>query len=66
VWIFACSSLGYLLNVTINEFLEGKIILELSRNEVSVADIPFPAVTICPQILSPDYLPTQYMQLIEK
>jgi Amiloride-sensitive sodium channel len=41
-----------------SKFLEGKIVLELSRNEVSIKDIPFPAVTICPQIVTGEKLPT--------
>lgn len=41
-----------------SKFLEGKIVLELSRNEVSIKDIPFPAVKICPQIVIEEKFPT--------
>jgi Amiloride-sensitive sodium channel len=32
------------------KFLEDKIVIELSREEVPISSIPFPAVTICPEV----------------
>lgn len=33
-----------------SDFFSDKIILELSNEGVSIETIPFPAITICPQI----------------
>jgi Amiloride-sensitive sodium channel len=39
----------FLISITTSKFLEDKIVLQLSSDEVSIKDIPFPAVTICPE-----------------
>lgn len=53
-WIsLMCLAFGafcHLLVETTEKFLSDKIILQLSKDEVSIKDIPFPAMTICPQI----------------
>jgi Amiloride-sensitive sodium channel len=46
-----------LISITTSKFLEGKIVLKLGADEVSVKDIPFPAVTICPEISLKSQIP---------
>ena len=46
----ASSMFCYLMVETTLKFVEDKIVLELSSEEVPISSIPFPAVTICPQV----------------
>lgn len=46
----ALSMFCYLMFETTLKFMEDKVVLELSSKEVSISAIPFPAVTICPQM----------------
>lgn len=39
------------------KFNSDEIVMELSRKEVSIRDIPFPAIAMCPQIFRDDHLP---------
>jgi hypothetical protein len=55
--LFAFATLGFLVFVKTNEYLKQKIVLEPSHSEVAVDSIPFPAVTICPQLIEAEYLP---------
>jgi hypothetical protein len=55
--LFVLTTLGFLVFVKTNEYLEQKIVLEPSPMEVSVGSIPFPAITICPQIIAAEHLP---------
>jgi Amiloride-sensitive sodium channel len=48
---------SYLIFETTTKFLEGKIILELSREELHISGVPFPAVTVCPQVFFEKNLP---------
>jgi hypothetical protein len=42
---------GYLMFEITVKFLEEKIVLQLSSEEVPIKNIPFPAVTICPEVV---------------
>jgi Amiloride-sensitive sodium channel len=44
--------LCFLTFETTSKFLDEKIVLQLSSREVSISEIPFPAVTICPQFIN--------------
>jgi hypothetical protein len=55
--VFAFTTLGFLVFVKTNEYLEQKIVLEPSHSEVPVGSIPFLAVTVYPQIISAEHLP---------
>jgi Amiloride-sensitive sodium channel len=46
----------YLATETTTKFLSNKIVLRLSEKEVLIRDIPFPAVTMCPQIFNENFL----------
>jgi Amiloride-sensitive sodium channel len=46
----ASSMFCYLMVETTLKFVEEKIVLELSSEEIPISAIPFPAVTICPQV----------------
>jgi Amiloride-sensitive sodium channel len=46
----ASSMFCYLMLEMTLKFVEDKIVLELSREEISISKIPFPAVTFCPQV----------------
>jgi Amiloride-sensitive sodium channel len=48
--IFALGIFSFLMTEMTSKFFEDKIILELSREEVAIKEVPFPAITICPQI----------------
>jgi Amiloride-sensitive sodium channel len=48
--LIALTLFGVLMFETTTKFNASKIVLQLSTEEVPVGDIPFPAVTICPQI----------------
>lgn len=49
---FTLGAFCVLMFKTTSKFHDDKIILDLSSHEVSVGEIPFPAVTVCPQILN--------------
>ena len=40
----------FLMSEMTSKFIEDKIILELSREEFPIKDVPFPAITMCPQV----------------
>lgn len=42
---------------TTSKFIADKIVLELSSDEIPISNIPFPAITMCPQIFQKDGLP---------
>jgi hypothetical protein len=50
--LLALTLFGVLMFETTTKFTASKIVLQLSTEEVPVGDIPFPAVTICPQIFN--------------
>lgn len=41
---------SYLTFETTSKYFSNKIVLRLSEAEVSISEIPFPAVTMCPQV----------------
>jgi flagellar biosynthesis regulator FlbT len=47
----ASAMFGYLMLEMTVKFLEEKIVLQLSSEEVPIRNIPFPAVTICPEVV---------------
>jgi Amiloride-sensitive sodium channel len=54
--LLALTLFGVLMLKTTRKFNKNKIVLQLSTEAVRVGDIPFPAVTICPQIFYKDDL----------
>lgn len=54
-WIFSLTLAAILFFVmiqqTTSKFFSEKIIIELSKVEHSIVDVPFPAVTVCPELL---------------
>lgn len=48
----------FLIVETTNKFTADKIVLDISRKEVPIADIPFPAITVCTQSFRDHNLPT--------
>jgi Amiloride-sensitive sodium channel len=54
--LLALTLFGVLMFKTTSKFNASKIVLQLSTEEVPVGDIPFPAVTICPEIFYKDDL----------
>ena len=54
--VLASVVFGFLIFETTLNFFESKVVLELSRKEIPIEDIPFPAVTICPQLFNIDDL----------
>lgn len=41
----------FLINEVIEKFLEHKIAIKISEKQKSVEEIPFPAISICPELL---------------
>lgn len=64
-WIFSLcvSSLTFILLIskTTEKFLTNQIVIKLSKQQYSVGNIPFPAVSICPDVA----LPSNISEIIE-
>jgi Amiloride-sensitive sodium channel len=48
--VLSFSIFCFLFFKTTNKFMEDKVIIDLSRVEIPIGDIPFPAVTLCPDV----------------
>jgi Amiloride-sensitive sodium channel len=45
-----------LMYETMEKFVSDQIVIKLSENRYSIAEVPFPAVTFCPEIVELDNL----------
>jgi Amiloride-sensitive sodium channel len=53
----ALSIFCFLMFQTTQKFFEDKVVLELSRKPISLEDVFFPTVTLCPQIFHKENFP---------
>jgi hypothetical protein len=42
-----------LISLTTRKFLDGQMVIKIAKKPKSVGEIPFPAVTVCPDVLVP-------------
>jgi Amiloride-sensitive sodium channel len=47
---------GLLVYETVTKYTSEKVMLELAREETSIREVPFPAVTMCPEVFYRDAL----------